>query len=269
MFQKNVEFLPIKKLSAWRKIAIGTWTRSGDPSIYAIIEIDARPILDTMQTLRAKGVKMTPTVITAKAMAIAIRSFPKINSVLRWGRLYQRKDINIFLQVAADSEGENLTGIVVNKCDEKSLAEIAEEIKSRSSKIKDGDDAEFKKVKNNIALVPGIFMACLLKIMGFILYNLNIWSPLLGTPRDSFGSVMVTSVGMMGIEHAFAPLVPYSRCPVLLAVGEITEKVIVENGQMIICPILPLSATVDHRVVDGLACSKLLKSLKKYLEAPF
>lgn len=268
MFKNNVDFLPVKKISAWRKIAIGTWPRSGDPTIYALIEIDARPLIKKMHELKAEGKKITPTVILAKALAKAIQEYPKMNSVLRLGRLYQRKNINIFLQVAADDHGENLTGLVVQRCNEKSLEEIAEEIKARSIKIRSGDDPDFKEVKNTLEYVPGMLMAPLLKMLGFVLYTLNLWSPVLGAPRDSFGSAMVTSVGMLGIEHAFAPLVPYSRCPVLLAVGEITEKVIVENGEMIICPMLPLSATIDHRVVDGLACSKMLKALKLYLTNP-
>ena len=37
-----------------------------------------------------------------------------------------------------------------------------------------------------------------------------------GVPRDAFGSAMVTNVGIFGLPHAFAPLVPFSRVPIVV-----------------------------------------------------
>ena len=73
---------------------------------------------------------------------------------------------------------------------------------------------------------------------------------------------------MLGIENGYAPLVPYSRCPALMAVGEIKEKAVVIDGQITIRPILNIGITMDHRQVDGKGASYMLKAFRKYLENP-
>ena len=111
-------------------------------------------------------------------------------------------------------------------------------------------------------------IAKILNFMSFLNYSLNLWSPKLGTPRDSLGSAMVTSVGAMGVEYGFAPLVPYARCPMVMAVGKITEKAVVENGVIVVKSMLPISVTLDHRHVDGFGASKMLNGFLNFLKQP-
>lgn len=262
MIEKNVELESYKKLSPWRKIAIGTWRTAYDPSIYGILELEAEPILRACKKYKDQGIKVTPTTVMAKAAAYAIRKYPGINGVLRFGRIYRRKNVDIFLQV---SEGDNLTGIKILEADKKELDEIGNEIQTKVQKIMQGNDEQFGKSKKTMNFLPGYIVGPLLTFLSKILYALNIWSPILGVPKDGFGSAMVTSVGMMGVEKGFAPLVPYSRCPIVLAVGAIKETPVVENGEIVIKKLIPLCATLDHRLIDGYGASRMIYYLKEYL----
>src|SRR4030095_9471834 len=87
--------------------------------------------------------------------------------------------------------------------------------------------------------------------------------PSQGLPRDPFGSAVVTSVGMFGIDTAFAPFVPLARCPMLLRVPEVRERRWVERGEVVARPVLRLCATFDHRVVDGFAAGALARTLRE------
>ena len=265
---RNVDFLPLQKASAWRKIAVGTWRSCGDPSIYGAVEVDATSILKTIADHKNDGVRITPTVVIAKAIAVALQEFPVLNSIIRFGRIYQRKTCDVFLQVSTSGREDELSGIVIREADRKSLQEIAAEVMQKSSRIKKGDDADFAAMKKTIQKIPGFLISPLLRVMSFLMYDLNFWAPFLNSPRDGFGSAMVTSVGMLGIDNGFAPLVPYSRCPLLIAVGQIKEKAIVENGQLVIRPILTLGVTIDHRLVDGRSASLMLRSFRAYLAHP-
>jgi pyruvate dehydrogenase E2 component (dihydrolipoamide acetyltransferase) len=221
MFKKNVKLRPYKSLSAWRKIAIGTWKMPSDPTIYGMVDVDATSMLALIDEYKLKGIRLTPVTIVARALALSLKENPNLNSILRLGRIYQRENVDIFLQVSDESEGEeNLSGITIKNCDQKDLITIAQEIYARGSRIKQGDDTEYKKVKKSMGLIPGIFVGHLLKILGFILYELNLWSPLMQSPQDSFGSAMVTSVGNFGIKRGFAPLTPFSYCPILMLLGK-------------------------------------------------
>src|SRR5205823_5430724 len=113
--------------------------------------------------------------------------------------------------------------------------------------------------------LPTFLVSAVLRVVGFLMMDLNVWSPLFNAPRDSFGSVMITSVGMMGIDAGFAPLVPYSRCPLLMAVGEIHDKPVVINGKIEIRPMMTVGVTLDHRLVDGKGASYMLRDFRHFI----
>ncbi len=267
-FSKNIALQPYQTISAWRKLAVGSWQTPRDPSIYGFVDFDARPLLQKQEELRKKGFYVTPTTIAAKAVALALAEYPVLNGYIRWGRIYQRKNVDIFLTVAADDKGRELSGVVIRNCDKKSLEEICTEIKAKATQVKEGKDQNFNKIKGISRLIPGWLMWPVLSFVHFILYNFNLWTPLLGLPKDGFGSGMVTSIGMLGIERGFAPLMPHSRNPFIIAVGKITDQVRAENGQVVIRPMLPVCATFDHRLIDGVGAGRMLEVAKRYFDNP-
>lgn len=269
MLHKNVNLKPYKGTSSWRKITIGTWGKGGDPSIYSEANYDARPILAKVEELAARGIKISPTIIAAKAIAVALKKNQHLNAFVRLGRVYHRDGVDIFLQVAADKKSEDLSGVVIRDCDSKSLEEIGTEFYEKAQSIRRGEDKIFTRTKKAFHLLPGWFAGPLLNSLSFVLYALNIWSPLLNAPRDGFGSAMVTSIGSLGLEHAFAPLVPYARCPFVIAVGKIRDEVVARDGQAVVQPTITFCVTLDHRIVDGVGAAKMSKSLKKYLSDPY
>jgi pyruvate/2-oxoglutarate dehydrogenase complex dihydrolipoamide acyltransferase (E2) component len=269
MLKPNVVFKGPINMNTWRKVAVATWSTTKDPSIYGFVDVDATHMLETIHKFKAMGIRLTPTVFAAKAVAVGISKYPTFNTVLRWGKLYERKDIDIFLQVSTnDGEEENLSGMIIRRADKKTLEEIAVEIAAKAKEIKSGNDPEFQKVKSSMKPFNSWMIARILDFISFFNYGLNLWSPLMGTPRDSLGSAMVTSVGSMGFEYGFAPLVPYSRCPMVMAVGKITEKAVVEHGKIVIKPILPVSVTMDHRHVDGFGASKMFHGFLGFFKHP-
>jgi len=269
MISRHLDYKGPVRLNVWRKVAIATWKTTKDPSIYGFVDLDAGPMLAKIEEQRKKGIRLTPTIVMAKAVAHGIARYPSFNSILRWGKLYERKTIDVFLQVSAVENGEeNLSGTVVREADRKSLEEILIELQNKAKSIRSNEDPEFKSIKARLKNVPSWIIAKVLDAVSFVTHTLNLWSPLLGTPRDPFGSVMVTSVGGMGLEYGFAPLVPYSRCPMVLAVGKIRDCPVVVNGQIVIKPMIPVSVTLDHRLIDGYGCSRILEGLQEYLKHP-
>ena len=269
MFKRNVNFKPYKRISPWRKIALSTWRNQEEASIYGWLDLEASGIIKVMNDFKLEGKKMSPTTIAAKATAVAISKFSRVNGLIRLGRIYERRDVDIFLQVAPDNSGDNLTGMVIRKCDTKSLEEISDEIRDRVAKIRSGEKDDFSKTTKMLNRMPSFMIGLILRFMCFLNYTLNVWSPILGSPRDAFGSAMVTSVGMLGLQRGFAPLMPFYRCPIIIAIGKLEQKAIVKGGEIVIEDVLPVSATFDHRLVDGVGASHLLKGLKEYISEPY
>lgn len=268
-FKRNVNFLSPLNLSSWRKAAIGTWKTVGDPSVYGVLELDAGPALRWIEKLRQEqGVRVTLSHLVGRACALMLKDNPDINGVLRWGRIYPRQDVDIFFQVATDTDGKDLTGAVIRKADQKGLIEIAKDLESKVRRIRHEGDKDFARMKKTTGAFPGILARIVVGAGGVLLYLFNLWTPLLGMPRDPFGSMMVTNVGSIGLDLAFAPLVPYSRVPLLIVVGQVQQKAIVEHGQIRIAEMLTLCATFDHRLIDGMHASKMTRRLKELFANP-
>ncbi len=269
IFVKNVDLGKPLRISSWRKIAIGTWKTAGDPSVYGFTDVDMGPALEYIEKLRQEtGKRITLTHFVGKAVANVIHRTPQINCILRFGRLYPRKSVDLFFQVAADSGGEDLSGMTVRGAENKSVLDICVEMEERVRKIREKKDTSYTQVKKTMGLIPGILAYPALWLTSFIMYTLNLWTPLLGAPRDSFGSVMITNIGSIGLDAAFAPLVPYSRVPLLVTIGGTQDKAIVRNGQIVIGPVMKLTVTFDHRLIDGVHAASLYKHLMKIFAEP-
>jgi pyruvate dehydrogenase E2 component (dihydrolipoamide acetyltransferase) len=59
-----------------------------------------------------------------------------------------------------------------------------------------------------------------------------------------------------------------SRTPILLALGAVEPRPVARDGQVVIRPILVLSATFDHRLMDGYQAGRLAQAVKRYLADP-
>ena len=53
----------------------------------------------------------------------------------------------------------------------------------------------------------------------------------------------------------------------ILAVGRMTESVVSEQGKLVVHKLLPLSLTVDHRVITGGEAARFLSALIMDLQA--
>jgi pyruvate dehydrogenase E2 component (dihydrolipoamide acetyltransferase) len=86
-------------------------------------------------------------------------------------------------------------------------------------------------------------------------------------PEEYTGSTFsISNLGMFGITEFTAVINPPEAA--ILAVGTVEEKVVVEDGEMVVRPRMRLTMSCDHRVVDGATGALFLQTLKRYLEDP-
>lgn len=89
------------------------------------------------------------------------------------------------------------------------------------------------------------------------------------TPDDlSSGTFTISNLGMFGIDQFSAIInVPQSA---ILAVGRIVNKPVgLEDESIGLRPMLSLTLSVDHRVLDGVTGAKFLAEVKDLLENPY
>lgn len=268
MITKNVELLPPRKLSAWRKISIGSWRPNGDSQVYAELRINAEPALKKIAELNKKtDSKITMTHFMGKVMGQVLKEVPDLNAIVRFGNIYPRKNVDVFFHVVYDET--ELSGHVVRNIDAKKCSEISGELTKNALTIKKGEDPNFKQIKDSWGLIPPILSKYVLDFIGFLSYSLNINIKGSGVPQDCFGSMMITNIGSLGFTQAFVPLSPYSRIPLILALGK-TEKrpVCLPDGTVTSQEEVSLCFTFDHRIMDGARGAKMSYLIKKYMQNP-
>ncbi|WP_338358151.1 pyruvate dehydrogenase complex dihydrolipoamide acetyltransferase [Yeosuana marina] len=87
------------------------------------------------------------------------------------------------------------------------------------------------------------------------------------TPADMEGSTFtVSNLGMFGID-TFTSIINQPNSAIL-SVGNIVEKPVVKNGQIVVGNTMKLSLACDHRTVDGATGAQFLQTLKGYIENP-
>jgi pyruvate dehydrogenase E2 component (dihydrolipoamide acetyltransferase) len=80
------------------------------------------------------------------------------------------------------------------------------------------------------------------------------------------GTFTISNLGMLGID-AFSAIITPPQAAVL-AVGRIRDRVVAVNGQPAVRPIMTLTLSSDHRVVDGAQAAAFLNHLASALEDP-
>jgi pyruvate/2-oxoglutarate dehydrogenase complex dihydrolipoamide acyltransferase (E2) component len=256
------------KMSVRRKLAIATWAPPREGNIYGKITVDARPALAWVEQQRAAtGEKITITHVVGAAVARALAKAPGLNGRILWGRYIPHDRVSVAFLVALE-DGKNLAKAKIDDLDKKSVADLARALRGRAERLRDGSDDAFNKSMGPIKLLPTWILRPLLWITGWLSASLGISAPALGVERYPFGSCIITSVGMFGLDEGWAPPTPFARVPVYVLVGAIRDQAAVEEGEVVVRPEITLCATIDHRFLDGAQGGILAKEVRRLLAHP-
>ena len=82
----------------------------------------------------------------------------------------------------------------------------------------------------------------------------------------SGGTFTLSNLGMYGVDQFNAIVNPPQAA--ILAVGRVAERVVPLHGQPVVQPMMTLSLSCDHRVVDGARGAQFLQTLADLIEDP-
>lgn len=89
----------------------------------------------------------------------------------------------------------------------------------------------------------------------------------LGAAEQSGSTITLSNLGMYGV-HYFNPIINQpNSC--IIGVGTIEEKPVAKAGKISVKKVIYLSATFDHRVIDGALGAEFMQYVKKLIEDPY
>ena len=252
-----------------RKLMLASWRAPKEGNIYGKIDLDCTTVLSYIEYLREKHQKkITITHFVGRAIGEALHRTPSINGFIRFGSYVPHDTVNISFLVALDG-GKNLGNVKVNDVQNKTIADIADALSSDASALREGKDEEFESAQNTLRLLPSFLIRPMLWLTGWLTSSLGVDLSFLGLKSFPFGACMITSVGMFGLDEGYGPHTPFARVPVLALIGALTDRPVAEKGNLVIRPMITLTATIDHRYIDGSQGATLARTIREAFEKPW
>jgi hypothetical protein len=182
-----------------------------------------------------------------KACGEILKENPELNGKLIFGKFLPYETCDVCCLVNID-DGNDVGMMLVKDVPNKSVRQIAEEVRVRSLRIrpKDGDEVH-KKRMGLLKLLPSFLITVVYKLSIFLTSHLNIDIPMLGLTKDALGSMIVTSVGPFGYVNAYASFFGTTGQWILLTVNAVHEEVIAVDGKMEVAKIVNVNCVIDHR----------------------
>jgi pyruvate/2-oxoglutarate dehydrogenase complex dihydrolipoamide acyltransferase (E2) component len=261
-------FRPLEPLRGWRRVAVHTWRIPRDPSVYAIVDVPMQGALAYLDRVReATGVRVTVTHLVARAVALGIRAFPQLNGIVARKRILLRDSVDIFLQVATEG-GRDLSGFKIVKADEKTAVDIAREVEERAERLRSRRDKQVERTKSILDRIPLPLLGPVMRTIAYLIYDLDLDLSRFGIVKDEFGSAMISNIATFGLTTAMAPLVPFSRTPLIVLAGQVEDRAVAEDGRVVVRPVVTLGVTFDHRFMDGYQGGKMADLMRAYMADP-
>jgi pyruvate/2-oxoglutarate dehydrogenase complex dihydrolipoamide acyltransferase (E2) component len=225
--------------------------------VHGLIEVD---ITDAREFIRGyertTGEKLSLTAFVIYCLSKAIEEHPQVHAYRAWrNRLVIYKDINITSMFEVEF-GQKKTPLphTFRAANRKSYLQIHNELRAIQHKPHASAESKFMRWF--------LFLPAFLR-RGFYWVVMKFPQRF----RDISSSVMVTAVGMFGRGGGWAITMP--NFTLNIAVGGISKKPGVFEGEIGIREFLDITVSVDHDVVDGAPAARFVQSFRTLLEAAY
>jgi pyruvate dehydrogenase E2 component (dihydrolipoamide acetyltransferase) len=196
------------------------------PHFYLTADYDVTNLVSArQQVIDISGSKVSLNDFVVRAVALALRHHPNVNA--SWGddAITQHGEVHVGIAVATQ---DGLITPVVRNADQKSVVDIAAEVRALADKAKN------RKLK----------------------------------PDEYQGSTFtISNLGAWGIEEFTAIINPPNAAILAIGAAE-ARPVADANRQVVVRDRMKVTMSCDHRIVDGAAGAEFLKTLRQYVEQP-
>ena len=196
---------------------------------------------------------------------------PGVNRFVSGQRIYSRKDIQVVMVVKKTLSLESPDTIVkVRFRPDDTADEVYEKFNAAVMEVREAPDKanSFDKLNRALSYIPRIFCRWTIKFLNFLDYFGLLPKKLLWL-SPFHGTLIVTSMGSLGIRPIYHHIYNFGNLPVFLAYGgRQTVLTLDKEGQVQTKKVIELKAVTDERICDGYYYASAFKLLKRYVESP-
>jgi len=209
--------------------------------------------------------------IMIAAYVRAISQRPALNRFVSGQKIYARKDIQIVMAIKKTMTIDAPDTIIKVRFEpDDTVDEIYEKFNKVVTEVtsKPDDKSSFDKLNRVLAFIPGLFCRWTVKFLNFLDYFG--WLPKKLLWLSPFhGSMIITSMGSLGIRPIYHHIYNFGNLPVFLAYGGRQSVLKTDaEGKVITKKYIELKAVTDERICDGFYYASAFKIIKRHVENP-
>lgn len=200
----------------------------------------------------------------------AISQRPAANRFISGQKIYARNNIEVVMTVK-----KHMTLDAPETCIKVQFepTDTVDDVYRKFNKVVEenvGNDEEssFDNLAKVFNHIPGLFLRWTVKLLNFADYFG--WLPKSLTDLSPFhGSMIVTSMGSLGIKPVYHHIYDFGNLPIFFAYGAKRTEVTLDNdGNVVKRRYLDIKAVTDERICDGYYYASAFKIMKRCFENP-
>ena len=196
---------------------------------------------------------------------------PGINRFVSGQKIYHRHDIQIVMTIKKTMSIESPdTCIKVRFSPDDTIDEVYEKFNAAVLEVtsKPDEESNFDSVNKLLSLIPGLLCRWTVKFLNFLDYFGLLPKKLLWV-SPFHGSMIITSMGSLGIRPIYHHIYNFGNLPVFLAYGGRRSVVSCDHdGKVSTKKYIEIKAVTDERICDGYYYASAFKLVKRYAENP-
>ena len=150
--------------------------------------------------------------------------------------------------------------------DTKTVTDVSRELIAGAQRLRDRADRDFRTSNGIARLIPWFLLRPMLMLASVL--NGGIGVRAFGQPAHPLGSLFITNIGSFGLDEGYVAPVPFARVPLYICTGAVADAPMAVNGEVVVRPRIVITATADHRIVDGAHAAALARLVRGYLTDP-
>jgi pyruvate/2-oxoglutarate dehydrogenase complex dihydrolipoamide acyltransferase (E2) component len=219
--------------------------------VHALAELD---VTEAASRIRAADTRVSWTGFIIASVARAVAAHPEVNTRKAGNQVISFDHVDIGATVERHWKGRTVLDIVVlTDADQMSSAEITDLL--HAAKYGPPQSHHPGALTKQIARLPGPLRRAAIRAAGTRPGIAATFGPAVG----------VTSIGMFSQGWGWA--IPLAPLTVVVTVGGIMDRPVARNGQVVIRPMLPLTLSFDHAVIDGAPAARFTETIRALVES--
>ena len=193
---------------------------------------------------------------------------PAINRFIAGQKIYHRDDLECLMVVKKDmSLDSNDTCIKVKFDPRDNIYNVYKKFQKSVIDAKN-QDGDFESVIGNLVKIPGLLLRAAIGLLRFMDY-FGFLPKALHKISPFHGSMIITSMGSLGIPAIYHHLYDFGHLPLFLSYGKMYSKeVTLLDGTKEKHHFVTFKVVTDERICDGFYYASAFKQMMRYINHP-